>query len=582
MRRKSDSPGFVPANQPAKTVIPIEHTQVLHRLVTDFKYFAAACLKIQTKDGQLIPFKLNKVQNEILKKINACQQQKKPVRLIIVKARQLGVSTLMAGYIFWQAVTKSNRRAMIVAHRAEDASGLLQKSHLFYQKMPEMIRPDKKSLSKTDMSFLGLNSSLDVGTAGTGSLGRSRTLQLLHLSECAFYNEKGHEAMLGVLQTVSKSPETVVTMESTANGMDNWFYDEVIRAERTDSDYQILFFPWFDDPGYTRDDPNEEFKLQDDEIELKEKFNLTYGQLKWRRYAIVDNCQGSIEKFKQEYPSTLDEAFVYTGHPVFDQTILKQMRAQSPIPELIGEVDYMSENIIEKSEGPLQIFEYPQLQCVYTLGVDTAHGIENAALDRDYSVVQVFDAVSCKQVAIYRGRPPIEIFPFIVKRLGEMYNNGYIIPESNDAGRHVIIKLRELGYYNIYRDHRDGYVNTDRTDRVGFNTNRKSKIMIISNLAELIRTNQLTIYDKNTIDEMAKFTQDPRGRLQASTGHDDTVMAMAMAVWGFRYAPVMAEASVAHSNKLIYRPPTFDEFAAPNYGEEEQWITDNIGDIPWQ
>ena len=553
-----------------------DSAKVLDRLSHDFRYFSAACLRIVNKQGELVPLVLNKAQEKLLMLIRRQEKVKKPVRIIIVKARQLGMSTFIAAYFFWKTLTKKHRSSLIVADEIKDAQGLLNKSQIFYDNLPGELKPPKKYRTKKEIYFDKLNSSIEVDTASNESLGRSRTFQMVHMSECAFYPNQAEKAMLSLKQTVPLHNETYVILESTANGLDNMFYEEVRRAQANESEYEIIFLPWYTDPQY-RLGEDLEFDLTDKEKEIKKKFKLDYAQLRWRRYTIANQCGDSEEKFMQEYPSTVDEAFQYSGHPVFNPVILKEMRnTLSPI-EFIGSVNILKEELEEKDNGELEIYKWPKEGHVYSIGIDPALGIEDQKLDRDYTVICGVDAFTKEQVFQWRGRVEWDRIAHIAVLLARHYNDAYLVPEGNNHGLAVISKIRDLHYPFLYKERDYAETGLDRKERIGFLTTSRSKPMIISHFVELFREKLIKVNSIELLEEMSKFTQDKRGRMRGTMSHDDTVMAMALALWGTRYAPVILAVEDSRPKKIdcTIKFKDLDKISRNKFAESD-WVRETF------
>lgn len=561
-------------NSPDSITSDFQTSAIISRLSNDFVFFAAAVLKIVDKSGNLIPLLLNKTQKELLAKIIKLERAKKPIRLIIVKARQLGMSTFIAAYYFWKIMTQKHISGLIVCDEIQDAQSLLAKAHVFYDNLVEVLKPPKKYRSKKELYFENLNSSLQIDTASNSSLGRSRTFQLIHLSEIAYYPGEGKEALLSLRQTVADKPNTSIILESTANGLDNIFYDEVQRALRQESEYEVVFFPWYGNIEYTLGEELE-FELLEEEKELKKQYNLTWGQMRWRKRTIIDNCQNSLDLFKQEYPCNLEEAFRYTGHPVFDLSQLIDQSRIAPIPLFTGNYNPVTEEMNEHKEGKLKIWEYAKEDETYIIGIDVAMGKENEDLKRDFSVITVINANTKEQCLEYRSQETTDIIGTIAVGLAKKYNKAYMVIESNSYGTAVINKVRDLHYPYLYKERDYKETGHERQERIGFSTTNSSKPMLISFFAEMFRDGFIKLNSRTLMDEMSKFSQDTNGRLQASIGHDDCVISAALAIWGLRYAPILRKITVIEEEvKYLPTMGNWDKYFNPRKPEglETDWI----------
>ena len=219
-------------------------------------------LKIQDKAGRLTPLKFNPPQLRLYAEIERQQQAGKPVRIIILKARQIGFSTAVAALFYQRAATIPNTHAMIVAHKADASANIFNKTKLFWECSPEEVRPLKRASNARELIFEnpaaksgeraaepGLRSRIEIETAGNKEAGRSATIQLLHLSELAFWPH-AEQTMASLMQAVPNLPGTMVVIESTANGAGGAFYQEWQRAAKGESAFAPLFFPWFEHGEY--------------------------------------------------------------------------------------------------------------------------------------------------------------------------------------------------------------------------------------------------------------------------------------------------------------------------------------------
>ena len=316
--------------------------------------YIESCLKIRTKTGSIIPFRMNAAQKKLYAVAKAQQDRGKPVRIIILKARQLGFSTLTEALIFHACATRTYTNALIVAHREDATANLFRMSRLFYDELPEPIRPMLRSVTAQELVFEnpsriraeriarpGLRSRIRCATAGGKGIGRSDTLQLVHLSEYAFWPEgtEGKASTLaGIMQAVPSTPGTMVIIESTANGFED-FKERWDAAVAGENDFEPVFFAWYENPEYVME-PVPGTVWTPEEKDLRERYELTDGQLQWRRWCIANNCGGSLAMFRQEYPANPDEAFLHSGTGVFDNEQVTIRRETAPDPMAQGAFDW--------------------------------------------------------------------------------------------------------------------------------------------------------------------------------------------------------------------------------------------------
>ena len=491
-------------------------------------------VKIRDKAGNIIDFKLNEPQQRLYDIIKKQKQEHKPVRIIILKARQLGFSTLVESILFKVTATGFNINTGIVAHKEDATTNLFNMSKRIYDNLPDNMKPCKKASNAKELIFdnqtgTGLKSKIKCMTAGADGIGRSDTFNNLHISEYAFWPGNKKETLLGLMQSVPNLENTIVIMESTANGYED-FKEIWDRAVRGESDFIPLFVGWNELKEYQMTYTG--FKLTDDEERLKEAFNLTLEQLAWRRWCIANNCGGDIELFKQEYPLTPEEAFIVSGSSVFDKAAINARLQTIPKPLKTGYFTYDYDGLtissikwVNDSSGYIDIYEVPNSPTMtkYCIGGDTA------GEGSDYFVAQVLDAKTGKQVARLRQQMDEDLYTKQIYCLGIYYKYALIGIESNFS-TYPIMELQRLGYKNQYvREHMDTYTHK-MTKSFGFRTTKIARPTIISALVEIIRESVDLIQDKITLEELLAIIRNEQGRIEAPEGgHDDLMMALAIA-----------------------------------------------------
>ena len=286
---------------------------IRRRLRDDFGHYAAKCLKIRTKAGDIAPLALNQSQLYLHGRLEAQKQRTGKVRALVLKGRQQGISTYIGGRYYWRSSHSRGVRVFILTHEQDATNNLFGMVERYHSHCPELVKPATGAANAKELSFEALESGYAVGTAGAKAVGRSQTVQLFHGSEVAFWpNAKTHFA--GVVQAIPDLPGTEIVLESTANGMGGEFHERWQQAEAGVGDYEAIFIPWFWDSGYRR--PVESgFLLDDEEQEYASAHSLGLEQMAWRRAKIAELKDPLL--FKQEYPATAAEAFQLTGHDSF-------------------------------------------------------------------------------------------------------------------------------------------------------------------------------------------------------------------------------------------------------------------------
>ncbi|MBR6688796.1 MAG: hypothetical protein IKL68_02135 [Clostridia bacterium] len=493
-------------------------------------------VKIRNKNSKIIPLKLNEPQLKYYNIIKELKAKGKPVRIIILKARQMGFSTVTEGIFFKETVTKPNINTAIVAHKEDSTTNLFNMSKLMYDELPEPMKPEKKKSNAKELVFdkedgSGLKSKIKCFTAGGKGVGRSDTINNLHLSELAFWQGDKKTTLTGLLQAVPNTPDTMIVIESTANGYEYYkeLWDDAVAGK---NDFIPIFIGWNELQEYKMTYTG--FELTKEENELQKTYGLTLEQLTWRRWCIANNCGNDIEQFKQEYPINPEEAFISTGKCYFDkQNIInriQEVKDIKPIQQGYFIYDYNGIKIskiqwVEDKEGPIKIYKKPKQTHPYVLSGDTA------GEGSDYFTGHVLDNTTGKQVAVLKQEFDEIEYTRQMYCLGKHYNNALIGIEANYT-TYPIQKLEELQYSKQYiREKEDTY--TGKTEkRFGFKTNLITRPLILAQLQTIVKEMIELIVDVDTLKEMLTFIKNEKGRAEAQQGyHDDLVMALAIAYY---------------------------------------------------
>ena len=517
----------------------------------NIKKYIEEYLKIVDKNSKTIDFKLNPLQNKIYEAIKKQAKEKKPIRIIVLKCRQMGASTLGCGIDFASAITRTNVHCGVITHTADTTDNLNQMCKNFYSNLPDHLKPSTNAFNYRNISFDKLNSSINFMTAGSGDgVGVGKTYNVLHISELSRW-QWAKETLLPIMQTIPQTPSSIVYIESTAKGF-NYFKELCDKARNGENDFEFVFCAWWELPEYERDEEITEYT--EDEKELKRLFNLSDRKLAWRRWCIKNNCHNSIDDFHQDYPSTPEEAFLFSGESIFTPTTnLNAILNGKRTPYLNGSFEYKSRyevisdndgnivntkkiiydsNFVEKENGFIRIYEKPITKeekgikyfNPYVIGVDTAGD------GSDYYAAKVINSITGYRCATLHKQNADE------KELAEqlyclgMYYNKAIIGVEINFSISVAEHLCNLDYTNMYRRARYSAETQETTLEVGFRTDRLTKPKAVWDLVELTREHPELEPDFPTIQEMLTFVRDEKGKLGAINGsHDDLVMADAIA-----------------------------------------------------
>lgn len=316
-------------------VLKPETLQALRSLSTDFELYALKALKVRSKSGAVQPLLLNRAQRYLHQRLEQQRAETGKVRALVLKGRQQGCSTYTEGRFFWRTVWSRGIRTFILTHEEAASANLFEMAQRFFEYLPEELKPSVNAQNAKELLFKALDSGYKVGTAGNKAAGRSSTIQLFHGSEVAYWpNAEEHAA--GILQTIADADGTEIILESTANGIGNYFHQQWQVAERGESQFITVFIPWFWQEEYIGDATN--FKATTEEADYQAAYGLTLAQLAWRRGKLVELGEG---KFRQEYPANAIEAFQTSGDDplIKPEDILKARKdtsAQEHGPLLIG------------------------------------------------------------------------------------------------------------------------------------------------------------------------------------------------------------------------------------------------------
>jgi len=302
--------------------LELQEKLIRQKLKNDFPHYAERCLRIRPKSGRIQTFSLNPVQQKLHDIAETQLKETNRVRILVLKARQPGVSTYVEGRFYWKATHSRGARAFILTHKDDATDNLFEMAKRFHANCPPVVKPQTAASNAKELKFGLLDSSYRVGTAKADGVGRSDTIQFFHGSEVAHWpNADKHAA--GALQAVPDVDGTEIWLESTANGANGLFYNMCLKAEQGDGDYRLVFIPWFDHAEYKKM-PSDGWLPGEVWRDYGRMYGLTREQLYWA-YAKNVDLAGSIGEsldrpcwlFRQEYPATAQDAFQTSGENSF-------------------------------------------------------------------------------------------------------------------------------------------------------------------------------------------------------------------------------------------------------------------------
>ena len=489
------------------------------------------------KNQKTVPFFLNGVQREFIATLNRAREDYKngrvsQISLLVLKGRQQGFTSLVTAYQLACSILNRNFQGFTLADKSDNAEAIFQnKAKVPYGLLPECLKPTEKYNNRRQLLFEKLNSSWAVDTA-TRDVGRSRTVNFFHGSECAFWKD-GISSVQGALGEAFTG-NCIKIYESTANGYNDY-------KKMWDSGVHInCFYPWWKTKEYRislRGGAEGKAFLGGlsagrgwiwDRLRwLQAEKNLEPEQLFW--YWNKYNTYLDKDFIKQEYPCTPQEAFLLSGKSVFDiPCLLARLDAISgPLKTGFFAYDYDGVRIsnirwVNEKNGYINVY-WPPGPGEYCIGGDTA------GEGSDYFTGHVLDARTGQQVAVLRHQFDADQYARQMYCLGRYYKNALIGVEAN-FDSYPIRELQRLGYPRQYtREALDTY--TGKTEkRFGFKTTSLTRPTILSRLTEIVREHCDTINDKATLEELLTIVRNEKGRIEAPAGgHDDLMMGLAIA-----------------------------------------------------
>jgi hypothetical protein len=452
-----------------------------------------ALLKVRSKTCKLVPLKANRAQMEY--------SRNHTKRSIVLKARQLGITTYVAARFFIQTITRPGTMTVQVAHDQESAEEIFKIVHRFWENLPnKRVLEGALVTSRANIRqivFPRLDSEYRVATAADANAGRGMTIHNLHCSEVARWPRDVEETLASLRTAVPEDGEIV--LESTPNGAGGIFYEEWQRAEETG--YSRHFFPWWYGDEYRVKKGAAVQPVSCEEENLMQQAGLTEAQIAWRRTKWAQLRGLAV----QEYAEDPASCFRASGECVFDlEAIERALQACSAASET-------------RDNQRLLIWLPSQVGKQYVIGVDPAGG----GSEGDYSCAEVIERSTGLQCAELHGHfPPRELAVRLIE-LANSYNQGLLVVEQNNHGHAVLAHLRMEGCTNVFRDGgHDGWL-----------TSAVSRPAMIENLAAVLALERTIFHSPRLLNECRTFIRHPDGSSSAASGsHDDCVMAMAIAL----------------------------------------------------
>lgn len=523
------------------------------------------------KNQKTMPFFFNDVQRDFVEnRLNKAIEDYNngliaDISLLVLKGRQQGFTTLVTAYQLACSMLNRNFQGYTLADKSDNAEAIFQnKAKFTYSQLPDALKPTEKYNNRKQLLFEKINSSWAVDTA-TKDVGRSRTVNFFHGSECAFW-QYGIAPVQGALgEAFTKN--CIKIYESTANGYNDF-------QKMWDSGVHInCFYEWWRTKEYAIPFRNEDIKaefLKNIDTRkgwiwerlkwLRDDIGLTAEQLHW--YWNKYDKYLDKDLIKQEYPCTPREAFLLSGKNVFDTEVILERLTRLPKPLKVGYFTYDYDGLsiynikwVDDKNGYIKLYTLPK-QLAFT---EFCIGGDTAGEGSDFFTAHVLDAKTGAQVAHLKHQFDADQYTRQMYCLGKYYRDALIGIEAN-FDSYPIKELQRLGYYKQYtREAQDTY--TGKVEkRYGFKTTSLTRPTIISRLIEIVREHCDTICDKDTLEELLTIVRNERGRIEAPEGgHDDDMMGLA----------------IAHEirGQVVFPQDVIEVRPTSNFAAERQWET---------
>ena len=545
------------------------------RLKYDFEFYAKMCIRIQDKESKaMIPLVLNRGQRILLKQYEEDRIAGRPCRVVLVKSRQWGGSTLTAAYMFWMMrMHYKNWHTTIVALDQSQAVNIRTMMKKMIKELPEFheVTSFKRHEGReTSRIIPETGAVVQIGSAEKPDALRSYDFAMVHFSEVGLWKatktKSGADIAQTVYSTVPNRPGTMIVYESTAKGVGNFFHEQYLAAKHNKENgydgYQPVFVAWFD------------HKINQSKIQHFDRFVKTmtpYQWWQWRQGATLEGIKWYAEtqraqnwndfQMKSEYPTTADEAFQTTGGTYFSNEMLEVLKSNIKKPVFVGEIrgDALTgegalENIqLTPNSGikdPLKIWIHPEdfaspsvtYKNRFVVIVDV--GGRSEASDR--SVISVFDRLSLayecgavERAALWYGHVDPDILAYKAAQIATYYNNALLVIESNTydsrykkkdksyvaEGDHSYTVLDTLGelYDNMYvRRSTPDNTRDKQLKKIGWHMNKQTKYQAYDAYSISIRKGQYVEYSQDAYNEAMQLTVNADGQIEAMLGcHDD-------------------------------------------------------------
>lgn len=457
-----------------------------------FKYFCENYWYIKHPEHGRIKFELREAQ------IETVQTWMSERYTIVLKARQIGFSTLAAAYAFWLTYFAPDRFVVMLSRTERESVKLLAKAKYGYRFLPQWLKergPQQTTDHQLKMVFD--NESAIESLPSSNDPARGESVYLVIVDEWAFL-PNAEEAWASI-EPVADVGGRVIGL-STANGSGNFYHELWVGSQAGTNRFKGIFFPWSADGE------------RDQEWYDMKAANMSSWQL------------------HQEYPSFPEEAFIKSGNPVFDTSLLDEIETMEPMRGYFHLYSTGNGEFHETENGEFAVWDFPRSDSLYVIGADVAEGLSYG----DFSSAHIIDATTGIVVAHWHGRIEPDLFGELLSELGWWYNTALLGIESNNHGLTTLKAAQKYGYKNLYRQRKLAMRRPEATEVLGWRTTATTKPLAIDELNAALRDSGIDLVDSRTIAELRTFVRKENGKMQGSP-HDDRVISLAIAVQMLKY-----------------------------------------------
>jgi hypothetical protein len=513
------------------------------KCASDPKYFMKKYCYIQHPVKGRILFDLYPYQEQTVDQIDA------HLFNVVLKARQIGISTVVSCYALWLMLFHRDKNVLAIATKQSTAKNIILKVKFAFDNLPIWLK--SPCIENNQLSLRFKNGSQIKASSSSNDSGRSEALSMLIIDECA-HIRNAEDIWLAAQATLATGGKGILI--STPNGVGNFFHQTWEKAESGLNQFNKILLDWSVHP-----DRDENWKARQ-----------------------IANYGGDERKFRQEYGAE----FLGSGNTVVDADMVEYYRQT-----------YVKDPIFKQGfDGNLWVWEPVNYSKKYMVVADVARGDGS-----DYSAFHVLEIESCTQVAEYKGKLDTTLFGNLLVEIGTTYNDALLVIENASSGWAAIQQVINRSYRNLFymtddirvveevdRKFNNKYYRQEKKQVPGFTTSNRTRPLIISKLDEYIRNKSVTIRSIRTINELQVFIWE-KGKAQAQAGYnDDLVMALSIALWVrdtsleiFTRNSSLSQLALDNIQRTTYEPVitkptniTYDPFIMPNTrdGEDFRWL----------